>query len=209
MREMINEEILDVVNELMSQLGNSVLIGGWASYAHLANVAMSKDIDTILDPLSDLQRVLSILVDVSESHLRKIRGTYRGVHVDLYVPHRSRLGPLNVVPLLSHTIFALGWRVLVLEAHILTKMVCLLNPGRVSSTKGAKDVDEITKMLECGVDPHYSVRIWREATSEPENTSTHFSAIFDTLMQRSSANGRTKDGWRRAWLAAVADTCGE
>src|ERR1700684_157750 len=87
------ENSREVLDELLALIPNAVLIGGWASWVRTKG-PMSHDIDLIISH-AERNQIGAIAVDMSEStHVgaRKWRATYRDIHVDLYVPHQSRLG---------------------------------------------------------------------------------------------------------------------
>jgi hypothetical protein len=112
---------------------------------------MSHDIDLIVDHASMAAIALNA-TDLSQSrHLAgatKWRGTWSGVHLDLYVPHQSQLGShlkLRVEDLSGHTEIVDGRRVLSVGAHIATKWAALLD--RQGSQRGDKDRNEILELI--------------------------------------------------------------
>src|SRR6266508_3990906 len=85
-----SRSVLYRVHELVP---DAVLIGGWGTWVRTGG-PMSHDIDLIVTR-AELATIGRLAVDMSESrHLagRKWRATVDGIHLDLYVPHQSRLG---------------------------------------------------------------------------------------------------------------------
>jgi hypothetical protein len=89
--------------------------------------------------------------DISASHHlagTKWRGTWRSIHLDLYVPYQSRLGAnlqLKVEQLQAQAEMLKGYRVLSAPAHTATKIAALLD--RPDSLPGRKDRHEILQLL--------------------------------------------------------------
>jgi len=120
-----------VLTVLTNEAPSSVVIGGWGSWAYGVSMA-SHDIDLIVDR-PGLAHLSSILDDLSESHhlqAPKWRGTFDGIHVDLYVPYQSRLGrelQLQTERLIRTTTVRNDLQVLQIEAHLVTKFAALLD----------------------------------------------------------------------------------
>jgi hypothetical protein len=82
-----------VLQHVHEAVPDAVLIGGWGTWLRTGG-PMSHDIDLIVTRL-ELAVLAALMDEVSESrHLagRKWRGSLDSVHLDLYVPHQSRLG---------------------------------------------------------------------------------------------------------------------
>lgn len=82
-----------VLGEVLAVVPEAVLIGGWGSWIR-SRGPMSHDIDLILRR-GQLAVLEGLVDDLSDSHHlagRKWRATWRGVHLDLYVPWESKLG---------------------------------------------------------------------------------------------------------------------
>ena len=141
-----------VLGEVLAAVPEAVLIGGWGSWVR-ARGPMSHDIDLIL-PRGQLAVLEGLVDDLSDSHHlagRKWRGTWRGVHLDLYVPWESKLGQrlaLRTEVLIGHTELIEGYKVLSVDAHIATKLAALLD--RPASLPGFKDRQEIRALLAAG-----------------------------------------------------------
>ena len=87
------EQSKAVLDDLLAAVPGAVLIGGWGTWARVGG-AMSHDVDLIVTR-AELAQVQAMVDDFSQSqHLAgtKWRGTWRGVHIDLYAPFQSRLG---------------------------------------------------------------------------------------------------------------------
>ena len=111
---------------------------------------MSHDVDLIVTRAELAQ--LGIMVDeLSESHHlagTKWRGTWRGIHMDLYAPYQSRLGAnlqLRVEALAPYAEVVEDRRLLSVPAHIATKVAALLD--RPDSLPGRKDRQELLNLL--------------------------------------------------------------
>ncbi len=142
----------EVLDEVLAAAPEAVLIGGWGSWVRTRG-PMSHDIDMILGR-NQLAVIEGLVDDLSDSrHLagRKWRGTWRGVHLDLYVPFESKLGQrlaLRTEVLIEHTEVVEGYRVLTVDAHIATKLAALLD--RPATLPGFKDREEIRALLADG-----------------------------------------------------------
>jgi hypothetical protein len=78
----------------------------------------------------------------------KWRGTWRGVHINLYAPFQSRLGAnlhLRVEALVSYAEAVGGRCLLSVPAHVATKVAALLD--RPDSLPGHKDRQELHALL--------------------------------------------------------------
>jgi hypothetical protein len=138
-----------VLGELLAAVPGAILIGGWATWARVGG-AMSHDIDLIVTR-AELAQITRLADEISQSrHLAgtKWRGTWRGIHIDLYVPHQSLLGAnlqLRVEALVRHAESVEGRRLLSVPAHIATKLAALLD--RPDSLPGRKDRHELQQLL--------------------------------------------------------------
>src|SRR3989337_178825 len=97
---------------------------------------------------------------------RKWRGSIDGIHLDLYVPYESRLGPplqLRTERLIDHREHVDDWVVLDIAAHLATKLAALLD--RPDSTPGDKDRQEIIALLALEVDPTEAVPVIHDASA--------------------------------------------
>ena len=87
------EQSKAVLDDLLATVPGAILIGGWGTWAAVGG-AMSHDVDLIVTR-DELAQIGGMVDELSESrHLAgtKWRGTWRGVHIDLYAPYQSRLG---------------------------------------------------------------------------------------------------------------------
>lgn len=143
------EQSKAVLGELLAAVPGAILIGGWATWARVGG-AMSHDVDLIVTR-GELAQVGRMVDEVSQSrHLAgtKWRGTWRGIHIDLYAPHQSRLGAnlqLRVEALVPYAESVNGRRLLSVPAHIATKVAALLD--RPDSLPGRKDRHELHQLL--------------------------------------------------------------
>jgi hypothetical protein len=163
-----------VLQRVHEAVPDAVLIGGWGTWLRSGG-PMSHDIDLIVT--RPQLAVLTALVDeVSESrHLagRKWRGSLDGIHLDLYVPHQSRLGQhlqLRTEHLVRRTEVLDGWVVLQPAAHLATKLAALVD--RPDSGPGDKDRNEIMALLGQGIDTAEAVAVIHEASVRPPHEVT-------------------------------------
>ena len=138
-----------VLDDLLAALPGAILIGGWGSWARVGG-AMSHDVDLIVTR-AELAQLGTMVDELSESHHlagTKWRGTWRGIHIDLYAPYQSRLGAnlqLRVEALAPYAEAVEGRRLLSVPAHIATKVAALLD--RPDSLPGRKDRQELLNLL--------------------------------------------------------------
>jgi len=203
-----------VLDYLGQELEPSILIGGWATFTRVGG-DISRDIDLIIGTPQVREKVKSALSELSEpSHLqgRKWRGEFEGVHVDVYIPHQSELGGtlrLRVEVLAEHTeaLDQSGWRLLTIEAHLISKMAALLD--RPDTEKGFKDAREILRLLEKGVDSETACSILASASSGPAAALPGYvNTAFELLGPRSGANKAQRERirrWQREWTAAITN----
>jgi hypothetical protein len=143
------EQSKAVLDDLLAAVPGAILIGGWGTWARVGG-AMSHDVDLIVTR-NEIAEIGGLVDELSESgHLAgtKWRGTWRGVHVDLYAPYQSRLGAnlqLRVEALATYGEVVDGRRLLSVPAHIATKVAALLD--RPDSLPGRKDRQELLSLL--------------------------------------------------------------
>lgn len=202
-------EILDFLGE---ELDPSILIGGWATMRRVGG-EISHDIDLIIGSDEVRAKVEQALTGLSKStHLAGIkwRGEFEGVHVDVYIPHQSRLGGklrLRVEELAKHTehVGHGAWRLLTIEAHAVSKFAALLD--RPDAEKGFKDAREILRLLEKGVDPISACAVLAAAAAGPAaELPGYVEDVFMLLGPRADANRAQRArirGWQREWVAAI------
>jgi hypothetical protein len=173
-----------VLQRVHEAVPDAVLIGGWGTWLRTGG-PMSHDIDLIVTR-PELAVLTALVDEVSESHHlagRKWRGTLDGIHLDLYVPHQSRLGQhlqLRTERLVRRTEVLDGWVVLGLPAHLATKLAALVD--RPDSTPGDKDRHEIMALLGQGVDTADAVAVIHEASDrEPGEVTELIDRAFEYL----------------------------
>ncbi len=111
---------------------------------------MSHDVDLIVTR-AELAEVAAMVDELSPSHHlagTKWRGTWRGVHVELYAAYQSRLGAnlqLRIEALVPYGETVEGQRLLGVPAHVATKVAALLD--RPDSLPGRKDRHELLNLL--------------------------------------------------------------
>jgi hypothetical protein len=158
-----------VLGRVHDAVPEAVLIGGWGTWVRTGG-PMSHDIDLIVTR-PQLATLRALMDEMSESrHLagRKWRGTLEGIHLDLYVPHQSRLGQhleLRTERLVRHTELLDGWVVLEPPAHLATKLAALVD--RPDSAPGDKDRHEIMALLAQGVSAADGAGVVHDASARP------------------------------------------
>lgn len=163
-----------MLNRVRQAVPDAVLIGGWASWVRTRG-AMSHDIDLIVTR-PQLSVIRAMTEEMSESrHLagRRWRASLDGIHLDLYVPHDSRLGrnlQLRTEELIGRLEIVDGWVLLDLPAHIATKFAALLD--RPDTNPGEKDRLEITALLAQGVEAAEAVRVLHDASTRTSREVT-------------------------------------
>jgi hypothetical protein len=199
------ENSREVLDELLALIPNAVLIGGWASWVRTKG-PMSHDIDLIISH-AERNQIGAIAVDMSEStHVgaRKWRATYRDIHVDLYVPHQSRLGEelkLRTEDLTDFVEVVESYRVLTVGAHIATKWAGLMD--RPYTLPGQKDRYELLQLLALpGADEAPSI-IKRASERDEESLARLIREGFEYLRTSKHAGGKKEirklDLRARAW----------
>jgi hypothetical protein len=140
--------------EIHQTYPDAVVIGGWGSWLH-NKAAKSHDIDIIVSP-HDLSTMRETL-ELTESHdlgSPKWRGTYDGIHLDVYVYYQSRLGQrlkLPVENLMGHRQQIDGYPTLNKEALLVAKAAARLD--RPDTQPGQKDAEDMTILLLEAPDP--------------------------------------------------------
>ena len=177
-----SERSRSVLDQLVSVVPAATLIGGWGTWVRLHG-QMSHDIDLIVSH-EDLALLRSQMGDFSTSeHVggKKYRGDFNEIHVDLYVPHQSRLGnklQLRVGDLTQERETVDGYNVLSVEAHAATKIAALLD--RPDSLPGEKDRYEIVGLMDSfAVDPLKVRTVIEWATS---HTPTSLNDLMNDLV---------------------------
>lgn len=204
--------LIEVLDFLGNELEPSILIGGWATVRRVGG-EISRDIDLIIGSDAVRQKIESTLSELSRSnHLQgtKWRGSFDGVHIDVYIPHQSQLGSvlrLRVEELAKHTEQLDGsrWRLLTIEAHTMSKFAALLD--RPDTEKGFKDAREIMRLLEAGVDAAVACRILAEATAGDTNSlPQHIATVFNLIGPRAKptkVQQRLLLNLRREWVREI------
>lgn len=204
------EHVARVLDYLGRELEPSVLIGGWATRA-LVGGEISRDIDLIVGEPSLRSRLREKLDDYSENRHQnsgmKVRGSVQEVHVDAYIPHESLLGShllLDVAEIVKHVgpEELAGWRLLRVEAHLVTKFAALLD--RPDSEKGAKDAREISALLKLNHDLSEAIKILRAASARSDSElMVQLTRLFELLPDRAGFNKSARREFhqlRREWL---------
>ena len=138
-----------VLDDLLAALPGAILIGGWGTWARVSG-AMSHDVGLIVTR-AELAQLGTMVDELSEPHHlagTKWRGTWRGIHINLYALYQSRLGTnlqLRVEALAPYAEAVEGRRLLSVPAHIATKVAALLD--RPDSLPGRKDRQELFNLL--------------------------------------------------------------
>jgi hypothetical protein len=178
------ERSRSVLQRVHEAVPDAVLIGGWGTWLRTGG-PMSHDIDLIVTR-PQLATLTALVDEMSESrHLagRKWRGSLEGIHLDLYVPHQSRLGQhleLRTERLVRRTELLDGWMVLEPPAHLATKLAALVD--RPDSAPGDKDRHEMMALLAQGIDAADAVGIVHDASArEPVEVAQLIDRGFEYL----------------------------
>jgi hypothetical protein len=137
-----------IYDDIHNSYPNAIVIGGWASWLH-NKAAKSHDIDIIVTSaeLDDMRQALD-LTENSHFGSPKWRGTYDGIHLDIYVTYRSRLGTrlqLPVEHLVKHRLDIDGYPTLNKEALLVAKAAARLD--RPDTLPGQKDARDMSLMI--------------------------------------------------------------
>jgi hypothetical protein len=178
------EHSRSVLRRVHDAVPEAVLIGGWGTWVRTGG-PMSHDIDLIVTR-PQLATLRAFVDEMSESrHLagRKWRGTLEGIHLDLYVPHQSRLGrhlELRTERLMRRTEVVDGWVVLEPPAHLATKLAAVVD--RPDSAPGDKDRYEIMALLGQGVSTRDGVGVVHDASArQPAEVTGLIDRAFEYL----------------------------
>lgn len=194
-----------VLNETLDAHPDAILIGGWATW-YRTRGPMSHDIDLIVN-YPTLETIQSTTDDFSESHHiggTKWRATIDGIHLDLYVPHRSTLGAnlqLAVHKLIHYDEIVEGRRLLAVPAHTATKFAALLD--RPHSLPGRKDRHEIRQLLDLEGAERTAQVIATASQRTPRQQHQLIHAAFDLLVADPTINRRERTRLRtipRQWV---------
>lgn len=204
------EAVLKVLDYLGRELDPSILIGGWATQLRV-NGEISVDIDLIITSPELRTKLRTSLDDYSETRHHsggmKVRGSVNQVHVDAYIPHESYLGnilKLDVAELASHvdTDEIRGWRLLTIEAHMLTKIAALVD--RPDSEKGEKDAREIWSLFQLPHSRQQAISILVSAARcSRDELIQSMEVLFELIPSRASLNKQARrevSARKREWL---------
>lgn len=208
------DAVLKVLDYLGRELDPSILIGGWATQLRVSG-EISVDIDLIIGSPELRTKLRTSLDDYSETRHHsggmKVRGSVDQVHVDAYIPHESFLGnilKLDVATLANHldTEAIRGWRLLTIEAHLLTKFAALID--RPDSEKGEKDAREIWALFQLPHDRQRSISLLiAAARCSREELMQSMENLFEFLPSRASLNKHARREVatrKREWLDELA-----
>lgn len=126
-----------------------VLIGGWATYLWTKQLK-SRDIDIVLNEISELEYLKKNYILKKNDRLRKYEIKLGEVDVDIYVPHYSRLSiPPSEILLYTNSIE--GFDVPTPEVLLILKQGAEVERGK--SVKGEKDrIDIMSLLFHSGMD---------------------------------------------------------
>lgn len=194
-----------MLDEVLAAVPDAILIGGWGTWVRTGG-PMSHDIDLILDR-AQLAVLEGMVDDLSVSHHlagTKWRATWRSIHLDLYVPHQSRLGAnlqLRTERLAVHQEHHGPYRVLTIPAHLATKLAALLD--RPDSLPGRKDRHEILALLTEPTTASTPQVIADTSARTGDEQRILITKAFEFLAADSSLNRAGRDRLRRTaktWL---------
>jgi hypothetical protein len=193
------EQSKAVLDDLLAGVPEAILIGGWGTWARVGG-AMSHDVD-LLVTRGELAQICQMVDEISQSHHlagTKWRGTWRGIHIDLYAPHQSRLGAnlqLRVETLVRYAETVEGRRLLSVPAHVATKVAALLD--RPDSLPGRKDRQELHNLLGLTGATGAAGVIKAGSARTPEQIAALIDQAFVFLAGESSLNRQDRNRLRQ------------
>ena len=200
-----------VLDEVLTAIPDAILIGGWGTWVRTGG-PMSHDIDLILDR-AELGVLEGLVEDLSVSHHlagTKWRATWRSIHLDLYIPHQSRLGAnlqLRTERLAAYQERHGRYRVLTVPAHLATKLAALLD--RPDSLPGRKDRVEILALLSDPATASTPQVLADVSARNADERRVLVGKAFEFLAGDTSLNRSGRDRLRRTartWLQQLAAT---
>lgn len=199
---MNSDQLERVSQQFASFFNRPILIGGMAAIQSGFTTEATNDFDVILvsSGQSDVARVLEDFSLQPKSGGIKGRGTYQGVHVDVYFAYRSKLGDralLAVENLAEYVGQTYGnWVLLTPPAQFVTKLAALLD--RSASDKGNRDARTLISMINQGVDGSAAYSVMASC-SEADDIDHLWRQSMDELVDR--AVSRDSQKIRKFFLA--------
>jgi len=188
-----------VLDDLLAAVPDAILIGGWGTWARVGG-AMSHHVDLVVTR-AELAQIGRMVDEISQSHHlagTKWRGSWRGIHIDLYAPHQSRLGAnlqLRVESLTRYAETVEGRRLLSIPAHVATKVAALLD--RPDSLPGRKDRQELHSLLALPGATQASGVIKAASARTPEQIAALIDQTFVFLAGDSNLNRQARNRLRQ------------
>jgi hypothetical protein len=202
------ERSWDIYAEIHSSYPDAIVIGGWASWLH-NKAAESHDIDIIVSPtgLDDMRQALE-LTENSHFGSPQWRGTYDGIHLDVYVQFRSRLGSqlqLPVEHLVAHRVDIDGYPTLNKEALLVAKSAARLD--RPDTLPGRKDAEDMALMLLGAPEPWDFFLVHRVAQFSRSTEATGSQLVLSAVsgLADEARTAKTARELRRVAKAMEAD----
>lgn len=183
-------DLNEIAQELASKFENPILIGGIAAIEGGYTSEATNDVDTIVmvHERGTAERVLDGFTTNRIHGGEKGRGTYLGIHVDVYFEHQSTLGnaaQLDVALLARHRGARLGnWTLLTPPAQFVTKMAALVD--RAGTPKGRRDANILYAMIESGVDAREARAVLCECSKSPDSDQVWESGGLYLIQVRST-----------------------
>lgn len=188
------EQSKAVLDEVLAMLPEAILIGGWGTWARVGG-PMSHDIDLIVTR-GELAQVRRFVDEFTESHHlagTMWRGTWRGIHLDLYAPYQSKLGAnlqLRVEALVPFSEVVEGRRLLQVPAQVATKVAALLD--RPHSLPGRKDRQELLTLLALPDSSRAPAVIKAASARTPGQLASLVDRTFEFMVGQSTLNQRDR-----------------
>jgi hypothetical protein len=201
------ERSWEIYDEIHDSYPDAIVIGGWASWLH-NKAAKSHDIDIIVSPadLDDMRQALE-LTENSHFGSPMWRGTYDGIHLDVYVQYRSRLGSrlqLPVEHLVAQRFDIDGYPTLNKEALLVAKSAARLD--RPDTLPGRKDAEDMTLVLLGAPDPWDFLLVHRVAQFSVSTEATGSQLVLEAVsgLADEAGTARTARELRRVAKAMEA-----
>lgn len=200
--ELLTRASWEKLQVLKEEIGDFVLIGGWAIYLW-TKMHKSKDIDIVVD-FRALERMRQMYVLIKNQKLKKYEVKFDKFDIDIYVIHFSEL-TIPPEDLLEHFRAKVGgFDVPVPEALLVLKQGAEIQ--RRGSIKGEKDaIDICTLLLRTQFDVEEYLRILKEyGLDDYRDELINVIRYFDPLNSKTiGMSFKEFQAWRRRFIRGL------